>query len=63
MILQILASILSLSGYYFIDKSPRRAYLSFILLNVVLLFSVFNIALIINMLFSSYFLIKTFRHV
>jgi len=58
MILQIIAGLLSLSGYYFISKNPRYSYISFILLNGVLLLSVFNIGLIINSLFSSYFLIK-----
>lgn len=58
MILQILAGILSLSGYYFISKNPRYSYISFIMLNGVLLLSVFNIGLIINSLFSTYFLIR-----
>jgi hypothetical protein len=59
MISQILAGIFSLLGYYFIDKNPRYAYLSFTLLNITLLMSIFNIGLIINIIFSTYFLIRS----
>ena len=58
MILQIAATIFSLLGYYFISKNPKYAYISFILLNMTLLISTFQIALIINSIFSGYFLIK-----
>lgn len=58
MILQILAGCLSLSGYYYISRNPRNAYISFILLNGVLLLSIFNIGLVINLIFSLYFLTK-----
>ena len=58
MILQIVATIFSLLGYYFISKDPKLAYISFILLNTTLLLSTFQVALIINSLFSGYFLIK-----
>lgn len=60
MILQILAGIFSLLGYYYIDKNPRYAYISFTLLNATLLMSMFNIGVVVNIIFSSYFLIKTY---
>ena len=61
MIIQIVAAILSCLGYYFITKNPKYAYISFILLNCVLLIQSFNIALILNSIFSAYFLIKLLK--
>lgn len=58
MTLQIIAIILSLTGYYYISKNPGYAYIAFIMLNGVLLLSTFQIALVINAIFSTYFLIK-----
>jgi hypothetical protein len=58
MILQCIAGGFSLLGYYYINKNPKYAYISFIMLNCTLLISIFQISLIINSLFSGYFLIK-----
>lgn len=61
MIIQIISAILSCLGYYYISKNPKYAYISFILLNIVLIIDNFNIALVLNSIFSSYFLIKTIK--
>jgi hypothetical protein len=58
MIIQIILAILSCSGYYFIGRNPKWSYVSFIMLNGVLLIDTFNIALVLNSIFSGYFLIQ-----
>ena len=61
MIIQIVAAILSCLGYYYISKNPKYAYIAFIALNIALLIQSFNIALILNSIFSMYFLIKLIK--
>jgi hypothetical protein len=61
MILQITACIFSILGYYYIAKNPKYSYVSFILLNCTLLISNFQISLILNSIFSLYFLIRYVR--
>jgi hypothetical protein len=61
MILQIISTIFSILGYYFLAKNPIYSYTSFILLNITLLLSGFQLALIVNTLFAGYFLIKLIR--
>jgi type II secretory pathway component PulF len=62
MIIQILSCLLSCLGYYFIQNKPKLAYLTFILLNIILFFSTKQYVMLFNIIFSSYFLIKTYRN-
>jgi hypothetical protein len=56
MIIQILACSLSCLGYYFINKNPKYAYITFIILNILLFVTTRQYVMIFNILFSSYFL-------
>lgn len=62
MIVQVIACLLSCLGYFFISKRPKYAYITFIALNMLLYLATFQVVMIFNMMFSTYFLVKLIRN-